>query len=220
MPSLFALLPDKTEAIYCRFFNVIRQLRPNSRPSSCLVDFEELQNSIVATFPEEKIAGCLFYLGQSLWSKISEIGERIKYNNDENFQLKTKCFAALAFLAIDDVCDAFEEMTEDDDIPVEFIIYFEATYIGVLRGRGARRRRDAPLFLIELWNMRDRVLNNLPKSNNSVERFHNALRSSVTSMHPHIWKLCAALKKEEGISQTKIAHLRRGDRPSRKKLTK
>ena len=68
--------------------------------------------------------------------------------------------------------------------------------------------------------MWDRVLNNLPRSNNSVEGFHNALRSSVTSMHPHIWKLCAALKKEEGISQTKIAYLRRGDRPSKKKLTK
>ena len=65
--------------------------------------------------------------------------------------------------------------------------------------------------------MRERVLNNLPRSNNFVEGFHNALRSSVTSMHIHIWKLCAALKKEEGISQTKIAHLRRGDRPSRKK---
>ena len=35
--------------------------------------------------------------------------------------------------------------------------------------------------------------------------------------NPHIWKLCAALKKEEGMSQTKIAHLRRGDRPSSKK---
>ena len=65
--------------------------------------------------------------------------------------------------------------------------------------------------------MRDRVLNSLPRSNNSVEGFHNALRSSVTSMHPHIWKLCTALKKEKGISQTKIDHLRRGNRPSRKK---
>ena len=50
-----------------------------------------------------------------------------------------------------------------------------------------------------------------------MEGFHNAFRSSVTSMHQHIWKLCAAFKKKEGISQTKIAHLRRGDTPSRKK---
>ena len=122
-------------------------------------------------------------------------------------------------MPIEDVCDAFKELIEDDDVPVELIIYFEATYNGVLRGRGARRRREAPLFPIEIWNMRDRVLNDLPRLNNSVEGFHNALRSSVTSMHPHIWKLCTALKKEEGINQTKIAHLRRGDSwPSRKNL--
>ena len=110
--ACFFLLPDKTEATYRRLFAVIRQLRPNSRPSSCLVDFEKaLQNSIVATFPEAKISECLFHLGQSLWRKICKIGERIRYNNDETFQLKIKCFAPLAFLPIDDVYDVFEELT-------------------------------------------------------------------------------------------------------------
>ena len=81
----------------------------------------------------------------------------------------------------------------------------------MLRGRGHRQRRETPKFPIHMWNVRQRVLNDLPRANNSVEGFHNALRSSITSTHPNLWKLCKALKAEEVLSQTKIAHVRRGD---------
>ena len=68
-----------------------------------------------------------------------------------------------------------------------------------------------------MWNVRQRVLNDLPRANNSVEGFHNALRSSITSTHPNLWKLCKDLKAEEVLSQTKIAHVRRGDSMTKKK---
>ena len=76
-----------------------------------------------------------------------------------------------------------------------------------MRGQVLRRRRETPPFPIEFWNVRERVLNDLPRANNAVEGFHNALQSSITSTHPNLWKLCIALKKEEGLSQTKIAHI-------------
>ena len=59
----------------------------------------------------------------------------------------------------------------------------------------------------------------LPRTNNAVEGFHSALRSSITSKHPNVWKLIAALKKEE-LQQTKIIHVNRGDAPARKKIYK
>ena len=62
-------------------------------------------------------------------------------------------------------------------------------------------------------------LTKISQEHNAVEGFHIALRSSITCKHPNIWKLIAALKKEE-LQQTKIIHVNRGDAPARKKIYK
>lgn len=116
-------------------------------------------------------------------------GESMRYNIDESFQLKIKRFCSSAFLPTEVVVSAFGDLSDDEDIPAEFITYSETTYIGMVRGRGLRQRRETRLFPIQLRNARDRLLNDLPRSNNSVEGFHNALRSSITSTHPNLWKL-------------------------------
>ena len=56
----------------------------------------------------------------------------------------------------------------------------------------------------------------LPRTNNSVEGFHNGLRASVTSVHPNIWKFCSAIAAEETLVQTKITHIKRGDKSNKK----
>ncbi|KAG7172063.1 hypothetical protein Hamer_G001048 [Homarus americanus] len=64
---------------------------------------------------------------------------------------------ALAFIPQDEVVDAFETLQET--IPPEadpVIEYFEDTYIG---------RR----FPVSMWNIYDRVAEDLPRSNNSLE---------------------------------------------------
>ena len=65
--------------------------------------------------------------------------------------------------------------------------------------------------------MRDRVLADLPRSNNSCEGFHNALRSSITASHPNIWKLLLALKKEISLSELKLVQKERGERSDKRK---
>ena len=208
----------KNESSYYRLISSIRNLRVNCQPATCLMDFEQaLHNSFVSHFPHSEVAGCVFHLGQSIWRKICALGESHRYNTDDSFQVKIKCFCALAFLPIEDVVNGFLDLSDDEDIPTEFLVYFETTYIGTVRGRGYRQRRETPQFPIELWNVRERVLNDLPRSNNAVEGFHNALQSSITSTHPNFWKLCNSLKKEEGLCQTKMAHIRRGDSKSKKK---
>lgn len=112
---------------------------------------------------------------------------------------------------VDDVIPAFEELSDDEEIPENFLAYFEATYIGIQRGRGVRRRRAPPMFPIELWNVRTRVDKNKPRTNNGVEAFHNALNKSVLNCHPSIWKLINCLKKEEAMAVTKKLAHERGD---------
>ena len=57
----------------------------------------------------------------------------------------------------------------------------------------------------------------MPHTNNYIEGFHNALKTSVTNVHPNIWTLITALKKEEVLSTTIITHFNRGDTITKKK---
>jgi hypothetical protein len=89
------------------------------------------------------------------------------------------------------VVDGFEELTdedlpEDECIPQQLVTYFEAYYIGCLRGRGAKQRRVTPSYPIETWNVQERTLAGMPRTNNPVEGFHNGYRSSLGGTNPTI----------------------------------
>ena len=60
-----------------------------------------------------------------------------------------------------------------------------------------RRRRENPLCPVSFWNVKKRVDEDLPRTNNAVEGFHSALRSSITCKHPNVWKLIPSLKKKK-----------------------
>lgn len=218
IPFVFGLLPNKKQETYLRFFNALKECIPGFSPTNCLSDFEVgLQNSVKIVFPNIEVHGCLFHLSQSVHRKICELGLKGRYNTDKTFQLKIKSFCALAFIPESDVVLAFEGLTDDIDIPSEFVTYFESTYIGSIQGRGNRQKRSSPTFPIQTWNVTKRVAADLPRSNNSIEGFHSALKSSITSTHPNIWKLCTSMKGECSRSETKNLHRLRGDQIVQKK---
>ena len=59
---------------------------------------------------------------------------------------------------------------------IKIMDYFEDTYLA----KPHRRYRRSPIFDIDIWNMYSRVLDDLPKSNNSVEGWHHSFQSSLT----------------------------------------
>ena len=81
-------------------------------------------------------------------------------------------FCALAFLPQEDVIEAFQNLSEDENIPIEFVSYFELNYIGVMRGRTTR---ENPLYPVSFWNVKKKVDEDLPRTSNVVEGFHSAL---------------------------------------------
>ena len=88
-------------------------------------------------------------------------------------------FTALAFLPVHDVIDGFIQLLGDDDLSQKLVSYFETHYIGGERGRGERRRKVESTFPIALWNVFERVEYNRSRTNNSIERYHNALQTSM-----------------------------------------
>ena len=65
----------------------------------------------------------------------------------------------------DDVIEAFQQLM---DSLSDFLAYFESTWLGIVQ-RGCRRR---PKFDVAMWNVYNRVEDNLPRTNNSVEGWH------------------------------------------------
>lgn len=166
--------------------------------------------SFTEKFPNAKTATCLFHMTKSIFKKICDLGLRQRYQEDDDFNLHIRCFSALAFLPIDDVIDGFLELIDEVDLPAELVSYFEATYIGEERGRGGYRRRLVPNFAIPSWNVHQRTTNDLPRTNNSVEAWHNTIQNAITCKHPTIWKLIDAIKKEEALALKKKIDFDRG----------
>ena len=136
-------MPDKREITYDRALKELKKLIPNISPSNVMTDFERaLYNTCQRNFENVASSGCFFHFCQNVYRKICELGYKVKYNTDGTFQNKIKMFCALAFLPEEDVIEGFQYLSEDEEIPIEFVSYFELNYIGVMRGR---KRRDRPL---------------------------------------------------------------------------
>ena len=56
--------------------------------------------------------------------------------------------------------------------------------------------RKKPQFEQTLWNIYDRVMADLPRSNNSVEGWHSAFATRVAITHPTIKKLADKIRRE------------------------
>ena len=89
-----------------------------------------------------------------------------------------------------------------------------------MRGRGVRQRRTPPLFPIDSWNVHLRTDSEMPRTNNHLEGYHNALQSSLSCIHPNIWKFINGLKKEEHLAQLKKIQFDGGEICEKKKKYK
>ena len=211
IPRLYILLPNKKGDTYRRLYRIIITLNPRFYPKGALIDFELAHiNALKEAFPGIDIWGCLFHLSQNIYRKVLELGYKRQYSVDSKFRELIGCFSALAALPEEDVIVVFEAIIEldvDEKLPTDLISYFENHYIGQQR----RNRRLEPTFSLEVWNIRDRILNDLPRTNNAIEGFHSNLHHHITNSHPSLWKLINGLKIAEQKARKKLSEYERGD---------
>jgi len=89
----------------------------------------------------------------------------------------------------------------------------------IVTGRQRRGRRAQPRFPIALWNQYHRVENNLPRSNNAVEGWHNAFNSSVCIAHPSVARLARKLQQEQHATSIRRIQQAHGQTPAKKRKT-
>lgn len=184
----------------------MKELR-DLQPISITIDYEMATiNSIKDNFPGVHIHGCLFHFGQCLWRQIQSCGLQSWYNDPSN-SMVIKMIQALAFCPCGDVIALFNEILETldeetDDLLSGFLSYFENTWLGTI----SRNRRRRPLFSISMWSVHARTVESLPRTNNSVEGWHNAFQQRVNTSHPNLCKLVSKIRKEQSECEITIEH--------------
>ena len=88
-----------------------------------------------------------------------------------------------------------------------------------------RNGRKKPHFDYQLWNVYDRVIAGTPRSNNSVEGWHNAFASRVSINYPNVTKLSDKIRREQSKFEIDIVKINHGhevkaQKASYKKLDK
>ncbi len=207
-PCVYFLLPNKTGSTYTRLLLILKDLLPEASPGKILLDFEKAAlNSFRVEFPDSHISGCFFHLSQSVIRKVNTLGLKRKFEEEIDFSMLVKSLPALAFVPPEDVRDIYIELADtfpDDDRCNDLLNYFHSTYI-----RGPEIRNGAfrsPLFEPALWNHYNDGLNDVPKTTNCCEGFHNSLRSLFLSPHPTIWTLLKGLDRDIGIHRLTLAN--------------
>ena len=113
--------------------------------------------------------GCLFHLSKNVYKRVQNEGMLQLYMNDEQFRTNIRMISALSFVPIADTIQAFDALSNHAGNQEQVILdYFESN-IGELR----RGRRLVPRFPHTMWNMSLRVQNELPRTNNDLEGWHN-----------------------------------------------
>ena len=78
-------------------------------------------------------------------------------------------------------------------------------------------RRTKPQFPPQLWNVYTRVVRDLPRSNNSIEGWHQAFNRRVSMKHPTLTKLANCIMREQSKFELDIERIRVGQEPKPQK---
>jgi len=213
IPCVYAILKNKSIESYAAIFQCLHDMNPDRplNPITITVDFEQAAiTAFKEKFPEISVHGCFFHLSQNIWRRIQESGLQIKYCSDAEFALKSRCIAAIAFLPTEDIIRGFEILVYGEDYPDKLdpvVDYFESNYIGSI-SRGRKRKR--PNFQHSMWSQYQRVKNDLPRTTNSIEGWHNALKGVIQKAHPSMAALATKLRLEESNVAKKIERVKAG----------
>lgn len=222
LPVIYALMCNKKKETYLKFYQKLKELCSTLSPNSLLSDFETASYSAAKdVFADVEIVGCFFHLCQNLWRQIQKTTGLVRlYKENDDIRFQCKFLVALSFVPPRDVQFAFEILketgfSEETELVVQ---YWENNYVG------KRIENIPPRFPIEMWNMFNRLQENLPRSNNSLEAWHNSFQKNLDCHHPSVEKLIYHFKKEQSHVENLVLRYRTGIRtvesPSNKYVQK
>lgn len=198
--AVYCLLNNKTQESYNAMISAVKNLVPAANPKKILVDFEKAAMTAFSTnYPAATVTGCYFHLTQSIQRKVQEVGMKVAYEQDDALRISVRCLAALAFVPVRDVADAFDLVIESmpaHDHMNELLSYFEHTYIRGRRLRGRAEAYGAALFPPPLWNQHDASISGIARTTNIAEGWHHGLQHLFQCHHPTMWTFLSGIQRD------------------------
>ena len=147
---------------------------------------------------------------QSFLRRIQKTGLIKHYFSDESFRKSYRLMQSLAYLPEEDVIEGFLKVKQNiNENFVEILEYFERVYVGNLKPLSRTARCNAR-FPISTWNLYKRVINKMPKTNNSVESWHSQI-SQNCKKHLTVNQLTELLRKEQSNMENNLTKLDMGE---------
>ncbi|XP_018494422.1 uncharacterized protein LOC108864036 [Galendromus occidentalis] len=222
VPVAYALLPDQSsrivhsdaESLERGLAGPLSRQRGHGLRAAMMI-------AVRACFPPEtRIQGCFFHLVKNIKLRVAQEGLWSRYTNDDDFALKARMIAALAFVPPSELDNAVAELSPvlpEELIPV--LNYFEDIYIGRMnriRADGTVDRRT-PQFPVEMWSVYQRTLDGEARTNNYAEAAHRRLQVEFGIQHPTIWKFIDGLKKVQKGRDLQVESFVAGGAPPTKR---
>ncbi|CAF1264599.1 unnamed protein product [Adineta steineri] len=194
LPLLYSLLPNKDQKTYEELFGIVAQ-HVQRKPNYITIDFEKAaENAFNVIYPQCEILGCFFHFKKCIWKHICELHLKNEFLENQNNRRTMKNLTALAFVPPNNVIEEFARIKENaSDILDDLILYFEDNFIGRIM---TRNRRKNPRYNINMWNCFERINEDLPRTNNAIEGWHNAFHN-VVGDHPSLFTFIKDIVREE-----------------------
>ncbi|XP_067945425.1 uncharacterized protein [Watersipora subatra] len=170
-----------------------------------MIDFENaIKNALHTVFPDTTIQGCFYHLSQAIYRKVQNEDLQVQYQNDVDINMCIRSMAALAFVPVNDIVESFETFSDNiPEVAQPVVDCFEDTYIR----RQQRRGRHEPRFPHTMWSIHERVVNNLPSTNNNVEEWHIHMQASISAYHPNVWHFLIIIFREQALNEATITQM-------------
>ena len=213
IPAIFWILPNKTKDTYKIVWRECIKKSGISESPTLLLDFEKAAYLAARDeFMEIDIGGCFFHFKQAIMRHVGNVGLKIKYGADLDFNERIHKLGALAFLPISDVVPAYQELKLEFQ-PAEHSVldYFEYTWVGHYVMHGRLKQWKPPVFPLDLWNVHSRAAEGQMKTNNAVEVFHRHHAARFhEGTHPHLEAFLDSLLKQQALTNNIINKANQG----------
>lgn len=198
--GLYCLLPNKTRQTYDRLISAMKDLMPNAKPETVLVDFEmAAMQAFVAGYPSTQVRGCFFHLSQCVIRRVQMEGLKAAYEADDELRGFIRCMVAISHVPLQDVVAVFDELLaqapEQENVDL-VITYFERTFIRGRRLPGRGINYAPPLFAHDLWNHNETAVEGMSRTTNISEGWHHVVQSLLQCDHPTLWRFIEGMQKE------------------------
>ena len=184
MALAWALLPNKTRAIYVEILTALRDtlvadFGDVGPARTFLVDFEMAAiQAINIVFPDSRVKGCSFHFRQAVYRRVQHEGLTAHYENESSplrrWIRQILSLTALPEFAVPLAWSWLHVPPYVDTVTnvkaMALAAYFQSTWL----------QGDFP---VSLWSHYD---NNGPRTTNVAEGFHNGLNSRFGMSHPSL----------------------------------